>query len=122
MNAAKVFWMKHRGKSHQFEQELFEREAAICRAFANPTRLRLLDALAQHECSVSELQKRLGVSGPNLSQHLTVLKSAGVVLAHRRGNQVFCSLLMPEVKETCGMLRKLLRAQIRLGPRWMPQK
>jgi DNA-binding transcriptional ArsR family regulator len=114
--------MKHNGERRQFEQELFEREAAICRAFANRTRLRLLDALAQHERSLSGLQKRLGVSGSNLSQHLTVLKSAGVVLAHRRGNQVFCSLRMPEVKEACGILRKLLRAQIRLSRRWMPKK
>jgi DNA-binding transcriptional ArsR family regulator len=114
--------MKHSGERHSFEQDLFEREAAICRAFANPTRLHLLDALSQHECSVAELQKRLGISGPNLSQHLTVLKSSGVVKAHRRGNQIFCSLLMPEVKQACGMLRKLLRAQIRLSRQLMPQE
>jgi ArsR family transcriptional regulator len=101
-------------------RELFEREAAICKAFAHPTRLCLLDTLAKHECSGSELQKRLGLSSPNLSQHLAVLKGAGLVVAHRRGNQMLCSLQMPEVKQACQTLRKMLRAQIRQSSQWMP--
>jgi DNA-binding transcriptional ArsR family regulator len=113
--------MKHNGERRQFEQELFEREATICRAVANPTRLRLLDTLANHEYSVSELQKRLGLSNPNLSQHLAVLRSSGVVMAYRRGSHVFCSLQLPEVKEALQTLRKMLRAQIRLSRQWMPE-
>jgi DNA-binding transcriptional ArsR family regulator len=69
----------------------------------------LLDALAQHECSVSELQKRLGLSKPNLSQHLAVLRSSSVVMAHRRGNHVFCSPQLPELKEALQTLRRMLR-------------
>ena len=63
------------------DQEVFDREAAICRAFANPTQLRILDMLANHECSVSELQKQLRVSKANLSQHLAVLRASGLVRA-----------------------------------------
>lgn len=94
-------------------RELFEREAAICRAFAHSTRLRLLDALLDHECSALEFQKRIGLSSANLSQHLAILRAAGLVMAHRRGNQMRCSLRMPEVKQACKTLRKMLGAQIR---------
>lgn len=75
----------------------------------------MLDLIAQHSRRGSELQHALGVSTANLSQHLAVLKGAGVVVTRREGKQVQCSLAMPEVKQACHLIRKVLRAQIRNG-------
>jgi DNA-binding transcriptional ArsR family regulator len=111
-----TYWTDREGlsmKPTHVNEELFEREAAICRAFANPTRLRVLDALVECECGAMELQKRLSLSSANLSQHLTILRAAGLITTHRRGNQMWCSLRMPEVKQACQTLRNMLRAQIR---------
>jgi DNA-binding transcriptional ArsR family regulator len=105
--------MKHNGERHQFEQEPFERESAIWRASLTPPGFACSMRLPSMNAGVPEFLKRFGVSGPNPSQHLTVLKSAGVVVTHRRGKQVFCSLQMPEVEQVCRMLRKLKRAQVR---------
>lgn len=95
------------------DNEIFERQARICKAFAHPARLQILDRLGQGELGVSELQEALGVSKTNISQHLSILKSAGVLSARRDGKQIYCSLAMPEVKQACQLIRKVLHAQIK---------
>lgn len=92
--------------------EIFERQARICKAFAHPGRLRMLDLLGNGELGVSELQDALSISKTSMSQHLAILKSAGVVSTRRNGKQIYCSLAMPEVKQACQLIRKVLHAQI----------
>ena len=94
------------------DTEIYERQARICKAFAHPGRLQILDLLGERERRVSELQEALGVSKTSLSQHLSVLKSAGVLSTRREGKQIYCSLAMPEVKQACQLIRRVLRAQI----------
>jgi DNA-binding transcriptional ArsR family regulator len=103
------------------ENEIVEKQVLICKAFANPTRLRMLDLLGQHPWSSADLQKSLGVSKANLSQHVMVLKSAGVIARRREGREVFFSLAIPEVKQACKLIQHVLRAQIRQGQRILPE-
>jgi DNA-binding transcriptional ArsR family regulator len=90
---------------------IYERQAEICKAFAHPVRLMILDMIAKGEMQSAELQETLGITKANLSQQLAVLKTAGVVVLRREGNQVFCSLAMPEVKQACAIVRKVLQSQ-----------
>lgn len=99
------------------ENEIFERQVAICKAFANSTRLRMLDLLGKHEWSAGDLQTALRVSKANLSQHVSILKAAGVIVRRRNGREVYYSLAMPEVKKACQLIQNVLRAQIRNGKR-----
>ena len=94
------------------DDEIFERQAQICKAFAHPGRLRILDLLGEGERGVSELQKELGFSKTSLSQQISILKSAGVLVTRRNGKQIYCSLAIPEVKQACQLIRGVLRAQI----------
>ena len=91
---------------------IFERQAQICKAFAHPGRLRMLDLLGHGERRVAELQQALGISKTSISQHMAVLKSVGVLSTRREGKQVYCSLAMPEVKQACQLIRRVLQAQI----------
>jgi ArsR family transcriptional regulator len=104
--------------SAALQAEIFERQARICKAFANSTRLRMLDLLGKRDWAASELQKELGISKANLSQHIAVLKGAGIVAARRSGKAVHFSLTMPEVKSACQLIRDVLQAQIRDGRRF----
>ena len=97
------------------EDEIYERQVRICKAFANPIRLRILDLLTNGSQSGSSLQQALGITTPHLSQHLAVLRAAGVVTTRREGKNILCSLTMPEVKQACQLIRNVLRAQIRNG-------
>ena len=99
-------------------QEVYERQAVICKAFANPTRLHLVEMLMHGERWAAELQEGLGVSKANLSQHLAVLKSAGVVATRREGKQLHCGIAVPEVKQAMGALRSMLKAQGKESRRW----
>jgi DNA-binding transcriptional ArsR family regulator len=104
-----------RATRHRVEQEVYERQVGICKAFANPTRLHILDLVAHRDYPAADLQKHLSISKANLSQHLAILKAAGVVVTHRDGKRVHCHLAIPEVKKACALIRKVLRAQIRNG-------
>ena len=99
-------------KAAETNSKVFERQALICKAFAHPRRLQILDLLSTDERGISQLQEALGISKTNISQHLSILKSAGVVATRREGKQIYCSLAIPEVKQACQMIRKVLQAQI----------
>ena len=99
----------------RLEDQIYERQVGICKAFANPTRLHILDLVAHRDYAASDLLRDLSISKANLSQHLAILKAAGVVATHRDGNRVYCHLAIPEVKQACALIRNVLRAQIRNG-------
>ena len=58
----------------EVDDQIFEMQVQICKAFAHATRLRMLDLLAKRELTVSDLQAALKISTPNVSQHLAILK------------------------------------------------
>lgn len=97
----------------KLDLEIFQRQAMICKAFAHPKRIQLLELIGHGERPVAELQEELGVSKANMSQHLTVLRSAGVVSTRRDGKHVYCALAIPEVKNACLLLREVLKSQLR---------
>jgi DNA-binding transcriptional ArsR family regulator len=99
------------------ETEVFERQARICKAFANATRLQLLDLLGKRDWPAAHLQQHLGISKANLSQHVAILKAAGIIGARREGKQLYLSLAMPEAKKACHLIHDVLRAQVRNGRR-----
>ncbi len=109
--------MKKGSKHADLENEILEQQVMICKAFANPTRLHILDLLGKRDWSAAGIQKELGISKANLSQHAMVLRSAGVVVRRREGKRVYFSLAMPEVKKACQLIQQVLRARIRNGQR-----
>jgi ArsR family transcriptional regulator len=58
-------------------------------ALADPTRLRILAALREHELSVAELQEVLGVGQSRISNHLSQLKSVGLLRDRREGQKAY---------------------------------
>ena len=77
------------------EVQKLERRANILKALAHPSRLMMIDELANGERCVCELQELVGADMSTVSKHLTVLKNAGLVESDKRGLQVFYTLLSP---------------------------
>lgn len=69
-----------------------EPAVALLKALAAPVRLALVEQLARSPRCVHELVDELEVSQPLVSQHLRVLRDAGLVIAGRRGREVEYSL------------------------------
>jgi ArsR family transcriptional regulator len=84
-----------------------QRAALIGRALADPKRLCVLETLASGEFSVSELSACVGCHVPNMSQHLAVLRSAGLVSTRRDGNTVYYRLADPRVLEAYRLIQGL---------------
>jgi DNA-binding transcriptional ArsR family regulator len=95
----------------------YERQALIFKALANPTRLQLVDLLGKKERWAWELQEGLGISKANLSQHLSILRAAGVVSTQREGKQLYCGIALPEVKAATATLRTMTKAVSRANRR-----
>jgi ArsR family transcriptional regulator len=87
----------------------YQRTAVIGRALADPKRLCVLESLAGGELSVSELAGRVACQIPNMSQHLAVLRSAGLVSTRRDGNTVFYRLADQRVLEAFTLLQSIAR-------------
>jgi len=66
----------------------FEGLAEVFRALAHPVRLQILIKTIDAELCVQDLQDDLDRSQPNISQHLTVLRERGLVVAERKGKRV----------------------------------
>ena len=81
----------------RFKDQLFAEFARVGGALANGHRVELLDVLAQAERSVEELAGETGLSVANASQHLQVLRRAGLVEGRRDGTRVCYRLAAPEV-------------------------
>jgi DNA-binding transcriptional ArsR family regulator len=86
-----------------------QRAALIGRALADPKRLCVLETLAAGEASVSELSSCVGCQVPNMSQHLAVLRSAGLVTTRREGSTVYYRLANPKVLEAYRLIQVLAR-------------
>ena len=83
------------------------RAAAIARALSDPKRLCVVERLANGERSLSDLSRDIGCQVPNMSQHLSVLRSAGIVASRRDGSTVFYRLAHPQVLEVYRILRQV---------------
>lgn len=89
------------------KQALFAQFARVGQALSNPSRLEILDFLAQSKRSVQDLARLCGISVANASQHLQTLRAAGLVQTRKQGLHVFYSLSGPAV---CELFRSLRHA------------
>jgi DNA-binding transcriptional ArsR family regulator len=83
------------------------RAAAIARALSDPKRLCVVERLAGGERSVSDLSRDIGCQVPNMSQHLSVLRSAGLVVSRRDGSTVFYRLADERVLDAYRLLQQV---------------
>ncbi len=74
-------------------QAKYEARARIAKAMAHPTRLFIVDELAQRgERCVCELTELVGADMSTVSRHLAVLKGAGIIVDDKRGAMVYYRL------------------------------
>lgn len=92
--------------------ERYELHATICKVLTDPKRLMLLEALRSTERSVGELASELGVTLPNASQHLAVLRGAGLVEARRTGQMVRYSLAEPSIVDACDIVSGIVARRL----------
>lgn len=91
-------------------------QAEVLKTLANPRRLEILHVLARAPIEVGRLAEAIGATQPNVSQHLGVLRAAGIVEAERDGREVRYRLADSDVMVACGVMRSVLERRLtRLG-------
>lgn len=92
--------------------EIFRRQAEFCRSLADPKRLMIIHYLRDGAKSVTELADIAGLKQSNASQHIGVLRRAGVIRPQRQGNTVYYSLVTPKIAAACDMVRQVIAEEI----------
>ena len=100
------------GVDGALRDELDELVAGMCKGLNDPKRLLVLYALSDGPHTVSELCDVLQAPQSNTSQHLAVLRTAGMVDTERRGNSVIYSLRHPKVIDAIDKLREILADEL----------
>ena len=92
--------------------KLFEIQAEICKTLSQPKRLMLVHELRGSEKSVGQLSSALGISQPNVSQHLSILRKRGIAATRRDGATVYYRLTSPRIGEACDLVHSFLTEQL----------
>jgi len=96
----------------QIRDELYQLHASVCKGFADPKRLILINALRDGERSVTELCDITGITQTNASQHLSILKNKGLVTSRRDGQRVYYTVTSPKINEALDLLLAVMAEQL----------
>jgi len=88
--------------------ELYELHAYLCKIFSNPTRLEILNFLRGGKMSVTALIKKTKLSQANISQHLSIMKSKGIVASNRKGKNIYYQLTNKKIIKAFDIIREVL--------------
>lgn len=89
-------------------QEVFELHADLLKAIAHPKRLEIIHLLRDQTLTVTQIQEMLDLPQANLSQHLTILRTSGVVSSRKIGKQIFYRLAHKNFIKASDLLRQVL--------------
>jgi DNA-binding transcriptional ArsR family regulator len=64
----------------------------VFKALADPTRRKILDLLKEHDLTAGDIAEQFDMSKPSISNHLKILKSAGLVIDEKKGQFIIYSL------------------------------
>ena len=93
-------------------KELYKLHAEICKVFSNPIRLEILNLLKYKEMSVTELIKISKLSQANISQHLSIMKSKGIVSSERNGKNIYYKISNPKIIKAFEIIREVLSERL----------
>ena len=79
----------------KYDRNCCKREAEVFKALGHPTRLWIVQQLADGEHCVCEFVEAVGADFSTISKHLSVLKQAGVIEDDKRGKSVYYRLACP---------------------------
>lgn len=90
----------------------FDVLASYFGVLSEPTRLRVMHAICEHEKTVSQIVEELGATQTNISRHLNLMHRSGVLTRRKEGNQVYYRAADAEMVEICRSVCNRIASQI----------
>lgn len=85
----------------------FEKESEILKALGHPVRLKMVFGLIDNnECNVNEIVEGLKLPQSTISQHLSILKSRGIIVSRKEGVKTCYKVVNEKVLEIVEVLKK----------------
>jgi DNA-binding transcriptional ArsR family regulator len=78
------------------------------RLLGEPMRLRILEAVCDRPRAVNDIVAAVGASQANVSKHLSLMASAGLLTRERRGQSVYYGLKNPLILKVCALMHDQL--------------
>ena len=94
-------------------KELYAVHAEMCKVFSNSIRLEILNLLRDREMSVTELIRNTKLSQANISQHLSIMKSKGIVTSNRKGKNIYYKLTNLKIVKAFDIIREVLTERLK---------
>ncbi len=76
-----------------------QKESDVLKALGHPVRLRMVEGLLKNHCNVSKIVEKMGLPQSTISQHLGILKSAGILSPEKHGVETCYHVVHPKVKK-----------------------
>jgi DNA-binding transcriptional ArsR family regulator len=92
-------------------QTVFDVQARLCKSMGYPIRLQILHNLRESPKCVNELSELLGQPQSTISRHLSILRSAGIVLTDHQKQNVYYHVANLKLLRVCDLMREVLREQ-----------
>lgn len=93
------------------KQLLFEKQASVLKAIAHPLRIAIAEFLQDGEQCVCDIAKYVGSGRSNISKHLSVMTSAGLLGYRKKGLKVIYKLKCPCVLDFLSCVTDVLKQQ-----------
>lgn len=90
------------------DDDFFCLHSDLCKTLAQPKRQKILYALHEHEMNVGELAEATGISQANLSQHLAILRSKGVLVTRRNGKFIAYKVANPKIMKAFDLITEAM--------------
>ena len=87
---------------------LFHLHADVCKTLSHPKRLEILSILTDKEMAAGDIVKKMRVAKANVSQHLALMRNAGILEARRDGVNIYYRVSSPKVIQACDLMRQVL--------------
>ena len=95
------------------KQILLEKQAAVAKAIAHPLRIAIVDLLKDGQQCVCDIAEHVGSERSNVSRHLSVMVSAGVLTYYKKGLKVIYRIKTPCIVDFLSCLTNCLKEQAR---------
>ena len=93
------------------DKRLYEMHASVCSALGNAKRIQIVDLLQDGEKTPGTLAREMEIPKANLSQHLQVMKTKGILLSRREGVSIYYWIANPKIVSACQLMREVLMEQ-----------
>ncbi|MCG9479998.1 MAG: metalloregulator ArsR/SmtB family transcription factor [Actinomycetia bacterium] len=91
------------------KETFYNLHSDMCKTISNPRRQAIIDAIRDKTLTVTEIVKKTGLPQSNISQHLSLLKSKGIVNRQRDGNNIYYSIANQKIIKAYDLLTEVLK-------------